>query len=629
MCGINGCMLYENQKIDLKKQIIEMNNEIIHRGPDSEGVFVNKSVGIVMRRLSVIDLFNGDQPIFNEDHTNCIVFNGEIYNYQELKSELVDLGHVFSSDADTEVILHGYEEYGTDIINKLNGMFAFCIYDLLTNTFTLARDRAGQKPLYYYAGEKYFVFGSDLKSIMDVWEIPKTIDKKALNLYLGLTYIPAPYTIYENLYKLEPGHYMTVSLSAMQIQSYWELDISSSVPENEESYIKSQEKLRTLIYESIKKQMVSDVPLGAFLSGGIDSSIVVGVMSELSTEPINTFSIGFNSKDFDESDKAAIVAKHNNTNHHVKILDYQDALGFIDIILDSMGEPFADSSAIPTYYLCDFAKEFATVVLTGDAGDELFAGYSKYLIGYYSSKYNKIPAFLRRGFIEPIVRGCPIDNSMVRKIRKVIKNAENAPFDQYLGLMKLGFRDISTLLTNEYHSSDAFDDIKNNFHHLEETSNLQKSLYSDFKTVLEGDMLTKVDRMSILNSIETRVPFLDNAIIDFAFSLPDSFKMEGRKLKRILKDTFRDNIPEEVLSMAKHGFGVPLGEWFRGPLKERLIDMVSEEKITAQGIFEYKQIQKIVEEHMSKREDHASGLWALFVFQHWYNKSFLGGTNVQ
>jgi asparagine synthase (glutamine-hydrolysing) len=626
MCGINGFMIHQKLDIDVEYILTKMNQKIIHRGPDAEGIYINENAAIGMRRLSVIDLSHGDQPIFNETKDLCIVFNGEIYNYKELKAELLKVGHVFSTESDTEVILHGYEEYGTNIIEQLNGMFVFCIYDMNANRFILARDRTGQKPLYYYSNKEHFVFASEIKIIVEVWDVPRIINKKALNLYLGLTYIPSPYSIYQDIFKLEPGSYMLVDSSGIQRKTYWALEIPLVQREDKNiGYLEKQEKLKALVYDSIKRQMVSDVPLGAFLSGGIDSSIVVGVMSELSDEPINTFSIGFESKDFDERDRAEIVAKHNGTNHHVKVLDYDDALLFIDKILESMSEPFADSSSIPMYYLSEFAKEYVTVVLTGDAGDELFGGYTKYLIGHYSKGYHKVPRFIRKYLIEPALRSFPIDNEKIRKARKLIMNSEKTPYEQYLGLMCLGFQDRKGLLQEGYFNIDAFEGIRANFEKTAHGTDLQKSQFSDVKTVLEGDMLVKVDRMSMLHSIETRVPLLDNRIIDYAFTLHDKDKIKGKNTKRILKDTFKDVIPDEVFNKSKHGFGVPIGEWFRGPLKGRLLEFLSEDRIVNQGIFNYPFLEKVLDEHMSKKADHASALWAIFVFQYWYYNKFEGG----
>lgn len=622
MCGINGVYFYDRdaaKKCNLDKQLKEMNDLIKHRGPDDNGVFYDEIAGIGMQRLSIIDLGSGHQPIFNEDGSKSIIFNGEIYNYLELKKALTERGHKFTTESDTEVLLHGYEEYGTDLFEMLSGMFAICIYDLENQEMVIARDRAGQKPLYYYSDKEKLIFASELKSIINVWGIEKKINIKALNLYLGLTYIPAPYTIYEGIKKLEAGMYGIISSTGITVKEYWRLNPVRS----HKNYVESKNELYKMLENSVRHQMISDVPIGAFLSGGIDSSIIVGMMSRISGSPIETFSIGFNSKDFDESSKATTVAEFNHTNHHTKILDYNNALTFMDSILEALDEPFADSSAIPTYYVSQFASEYVKVVLTGDAGDELFGGYSKYLIGYYSDIYNRVPGWIRKVFFEPLIKMLPDNDSRIRKIKKVINNAGEEAFPQYLNLMKLGIKDLNILLTNDYYDSAAFEDIRMKYYQKNIPEGLQKSLYSDFKIVLEGDMLVKVDRMSMLNSLETRVPLLDEKIIDFAFSLPDHFKINQRNQKRILKDTFRGLLPHGILKKGKQGFGVPVGDWFRGPLKNCLYDQLSKEKITAQGIFKYEYIKQLLDEHMTLKENRAFELWTLFVFQNWYDKYFL------
>lgn len=623
MCGINGFIYNKPNNIEDNISLIaSMNSRIIYRGPDDEGVYADTQAALGMRRLSIIDLCTGKQPIYNEDNTKVIVFNGEIYNYRELRETLASKGHVFKTKSDTETILHAYEEYGKGCPDKLNGMFAFAIYDISKQELFIARDRAGEKPLYYYMDEEKLVFASELKSIIRCFDIKKEINRDALNQYLSLTYIPAPLTIFNNIFKLEAGSHMLYNNGSLRIEKYWDIDSKKS--DLIYDYEECRKKLREYMFRSIEKKMISDVPLGAFLSGGIDSSIVTGIMSRLSSKPVETFTIGFRDKAFDESGRAAIVAQKNNTSHHVHYLDYDNAVDELDTILDTFDEPFADSSSIPTYFVSKFAREHVTVVLTGDAGDELFAGYSKYLVNYYSDMYNKVPAFLRRQVFERLVYSLPDKSPMTRKMRKVIENAGQDIFTKRKNLMFLGFNGNKTeeLLKKDHISRTGCDFIDDTYFKNEKFDELAKTLYTDFKVVLEGDMLVKVDRMSMLNSLETRVPLLDRDIMELAFKIPSEYKLKGRKQKHIFKDTFKDLIPDGILNKSKRGFAVPIGEWFKGPLKARLQGLLDEELIASQGIFDHDYIKRLLEDHFSERVNNAYPLWALFVFQNWYLRYF-------
>ncbi len=623
MCGINGFILEKEASADENiNRINKMNSLIIYRGPDSDGIYADAKVGLGMRRLAIIDLCTGKQPIYNEDGTKAIVFNGEIYNFKGLRDDLISKGHKFKTKSDTEIILHSYEEYGTKCLDKLNGMFAFAIYDLESREMFIARDRAGEKPLYYYRDNEKFVFASELKSIIKTFDIKKEINKTALNQYFSLTYIPAPLTIFKNIYKLEAGSFIIYREDNLRIERYWNID--SKEVQTINSYDECKRRLREALFTSVEQKMISDVPLGAFLSGGIDSSIMVGIMSKLSARPVETFTIGFKLKEFDESDRAQIVSQKNKTNHHVHFLDYTHAVEELENILETFDEPFADSSSIPTYFVSKFAGEHVKVVLTGDAGDELFAGYSKYMVNYYTDMYNKVPRVLRKRLIEPLIYKMPDRSSISRKVRKVIESSEKDMFEKRRELMFLGFNHnrIGKLLKAGSISSDSYDIIEKSYNKNVEFDELTRTLYTDFKIVLEGDMLVKVDRMSMLNSIETRVPMLDKNVIELAFSMPSDFKIRGRNQKFILKDTFKDLIPQEVLGKSKRGFAVPIGEWFKGPLKGMLLELLSKEFILEQGIFEYEYIECLLEDHFGERVNNAYPLWALFVFQKWYRKYY-------
>lgn len=622
MCGINGIIDYHKHYLmeERNKLVHQMNEKIIYRGPNMEGLFDSEHVTMGMRRLSIIDLSTGRQPIYNEDKTLAIVFNGEIYNFKRLREELIQKGHQFYTSADTEVIVHAYEEFGNQAFDRLDGMFSFAIFDSRQNKVVIARDRMGEKPLYFYYNEDYFVFGSELKSLLSTGIVPKVIDKKALNQYLQLTYIPAPLTIFEHVKKVKPAHYMEITLDgAVTEHNYWNYP-KTKFSEKDLSYQEAKNKLYTLLEQSVKDRMVSDVPLGAFLSGGIDSSIIVGLMSKLSEQPVETFTIGFDEKEYDERDRAKMVADLNKTNHHAKVLDYKDALSLINHILMKMDEPFADSSVLPSYFVSEFAGEHVKVVLTGDAGDEMFMGYSKYLIDYYSRKYKKVPKFLRKGIIEPVVYHLPDNRAITRKIRKVIDNAEKDLFEQRKALMSLGFKkqERKQLLQDSYYDETCMEFLKDIYEENSQDDEVSKTQKLDARVVLEGDMFTKVDRMSMLNSIETRTPLVSRDIVEFAMQLPSSYKIKEKNLKRILKDAFVDILPENFDKYPKSGFAVPLDYWFRNELKEELTNLLNEEVIKNQGIFDYEYIHTIIEEHLSGRKNRKSELWTLYVFEKWY-----------
>ena len=624
MCGINGFYFnYENEEELNKKIILEMNRKITHRGPDDEGSYSDNRCSIGMTRLSIIDLVSGKQPITNEINSLKIVFNGEIYNYKELRKELINKGHIFKTDSDTEVVLHLYEEYGNECVKLLKGMFAFAIYSLSSNTIFLARDRAGEKPLYYYKGENAFVFASELKSIIASNIIEKRINKIALEQYFMLTYIPAPLTILEDVYKLKAGHYMIFANDgSVTIEKYWDIDYSLS--NKIESYSEAKNILRETLFSSVEKCMVSDVPIGSFLSGGIDSTIITGIMATISNKPINTFTIGFKDKRFDESDRAALVAKMHNTKHHVFVIDSDNMLNNISKIIDNIDEPFADSSYIPTFTVSDLASKNVKVVLTGDAGDELFAGYDKYLIGYYSNLYEKIPSFIRKNIIETGIKKMPQDNSTVRKINKVVENFNLDIFSQRENLMCLRLKNnqIGKLLAYESEKNlDLISEYYNTFSR-ENATEIDRTLYTDFKVVLEGDMLCKVDRASMLSSLETRVPFLYPDVIEVASQIPAEYKIKARNKKIILKDTFSDLIPKELLKASKKGFSVPLASWIKNELYEDIAKALDYNKIKKQELLNADFVQQLLNEHIIGAKNNASIIWAIYVFEKWYSNYF-------
>lgn len=619
MCGIAGA-------IDLNQPLKETNLDIdalYKRGPDDRGVFQDKHVFLGHRRLSIIDLTTGHQPMFSNDGSVVIVFNGEIYNFKSIRTELQLKGHSFLTSSDTEVIIQGYLEFGIDgILGRLEGMFAFSLYDIQKRKVYIARDRFGEKPLYYSNADTTFFFSSELKALSLALKSDK-LDFYAINLFLSLSYIPAPYTIYASIRKLSAGSYVELQEGGqMQIKEYYNLQENLKNKERITNYDKAKAELKELVFKSVEQRMISDVPIGAFLSGGIDSSIISSVMANLHTQPINTFSIGFNEPSYDESKRAELVAKQIGSNHEVFFLDFDDAFNMIDEITSYFDEPFGDSSSLASYFVAKMAASKVKVVLTGDAADELFGGYEKYLAPYYSGKYNRIPGPLKSVFknLLALIPHNRYTNNSLRKFKKVISNAELDPFSLHYSLMCLGFSDDerNSLLSKDF-IVDSRSFVKKNYDdYYRSSESMQKGFYTDLKIVLEGDMLPKVDRMCMMNSLEARVPFLDSEIVEFSYRLPTEFKIQGTNKKRILKDSFADMLPKETLSFSKKGFGVPVNLWMRNQLKGELTTFTNSDFLRDQGIFNADYIHGILNEHFNGIQNHTSKLWNLFIFQKWY-----------
>lgn len=599
------------------KSLSCMNGQVVHRGPDDEGIFVKENIGIGMRRLSIIDIFGGRQPIFNEDKSIAVVCNGEVYNFKKLRHILEEKGHQFISHSDTEVIVHAYEEYGMDCFAKFDGMFAIAIYDTVRHQVILARDKAGEKPLYWYQDENVFLFASELKSITKLDFVPMVLSPEGVHQYFTLTYIPAPSTIFQKIYKLPAASFMIIgSMGVEACTSYWDMEYNNECLVDDYEVCKN--KLRVALFDAVESRMVSDVPLGTFMSGGIDSSIVTGIASRVSNHPIDTFTIGFEHRDYDERDRAELAAKSFGVKMHTDTLTFPKARIFIDKILEKMDEPFADSSFIPTYFVSQLASDYVKVVLTGDGGDELFAGYSKYLIGYYSKKYNAIPSIITKGILEPALRFLPLSGEFYNKVVKVVNNAKRPLFEQRLHLMQLGCDDglYSQLVRPAYHASSsnfflAYGKYENS------ADEIARTLYTDFKIVLEGDMFVKVDRMSMLHSIETRTPMVASGMLELAPRIPSRFKINRKDQKIILKDAFSDILPKSLMKKSKKGFSVPLEYWLRDEMRGELqsyLDFPSE----LDEILNLSFVQKLFQAHIRKQENYMSLLWAVYVFARWF-----------
>jgi len=646
MCGICGIITYDNKPVD-ESQLNRMCQAIAYRGPDDQGYYLrslkdsqgrNIEVGLGHNRLSVIDLTQaGHQPMCNEDGTIWIVHNGEIYNYKSLRSELRQKGHVFKSNTDTEVIIHLYEEEGIDAVQKLNGMFAFAIWDERMSRLWLCRDRVGIKPLIYQWDGKRLIFASEIKALLAISEENRSIDRKALELYIAFSYVPAPHTIYKDIQKLEPGHSLIVENGSIEKRRFWDVPQSKTEMTGEPISHHRFENYKKMLFDTmtdaVTSRMIADVPLGAFLSGGIDSSIVVALMSRHASRPIKTFSIGF--KDavlFDETQYAREVAKLCKTEHYEFKLAEQDMLDVASNVLSVFDEPFADSSAIPTYIVSKQTKQHVTVALSGDGGDELFAGYRSYLGEHLYPKYMMVPALLRSG-IEHAIFCLPDSRDVkwkefIRRIKKFIRSTRGTYSQRLLALKTIFPEQIrSTLLLNNSPETDNADgriaqDWVEDLIEKYSGDRINRLLYTDFADSLPGDMLNKVDWMSMQHALEVRVPFLDHRVVELAFDIPGNFKIHGMNMKYILKETFKDILPKNLTRRPKAGFEVPLNQWLKKDLKFLITDYLSKDRIVAQGIFNHEVVDNLLSDFWQNRTDTSWKLWNLIVFQFWYDNYY-------
>lgn len=628
MCGIAGFIVKEKDASVGEREILldKMCRVITHRGPDDQGTLVKGRAAIGMRRLSIIDLAGGHQPIFNEDGTIAIVFNGEIYNYLELRAELEKAGHRFQTNSDTEAIVHAYEEYGDDCPKFLRGMFAFAIWDEREERLFIARDRVGKKPLYYTETKNgALLFGSELKSLILHPEFEREINYEALDAYLSFAYVPEPLCIFKNTHKLPPGHFLSFQNGKVVIKEYWDFRYERSEVRSEEDYI---EELRILIDEAVRVRLISEVPLGAFLSGGVDSSTIVGYMTRNMSQPVKTFSIGFNEDSYDELKYARIASKHFGTDHHEFIVT-PEICDMVDELAWHFDEPFADPSALPTYMVSKLAREYVTVVLSGDGGDELFAGYTRYVRDKRRGGLAaRLPRFIREGVMQPVSEKLPHGAFG----RNYLRNVSLEPLDRYIDsvshITELNKR---SLYTQNFRSKlnsnglSAGHKLFRSFAEKVDTGNaVDPLLYLDSKTYLPGDILTKVDRMSMAVSLEARVPLLDHKLIEFVTSIPASLKLKGLETKHIFKRAVRGIVPDEILDRPKQGFGVPIQEWINLQLRERIHDTLTDKRTLDRGLFDSNYINALLSEHERGRRDHSWELWIFLMLELWHRK-FIDG----
>jgi asparagine synthase (glutamine-hydrolysing) len=599
-----------------------MNDSQTHRGPDDSGLYVAPGIGLGHRRLSIIDLAGGHQPLFNEDHTVGVVYNGEIYNFQSLSEELIERGHRFRTHCDTEVIVHAWEEWGEACVDRFRGMFAFALWDANRETLFLARDRLGIKPLYYATlADGTVLFSSELKALLLYPGLPRDIDVCAVEDYFAYGYVPDPKSIYRSVAKLAPGHVITFrrGQTARGPRQYWDVSFRD---QNYSGEGQIHEELVARLREAVGIRMIADVPLGAFLSGGVDSSAVVAMMAGLSSEPVNTCSISFADPDYDESPYAAIVAERYGAKYRVQRVD-PDALDLIDRLATFYDEPFADSSAIPTYRVCALARQHVTVALSGDGGDEVFAGYRRHRWHANEEMVRSLlPGPLRRplfgllGALYPKIDWAPRWLRAKSTFQSLSLDTEDGYFHS-ISVLHDGLRRrlYSSRMRRDLQGYQAVEELRRHMRNAPTDDGLSRVQYADMKMYLPGDILTKVDRASMANSLEVRVPILDHEYLEWTAGIPAALKLKGREGKYVFKKALESHLPQEVLYRPKMGFAVPLASWFRGPLRDRVRDIVTGATLADTGMFDSKFLTTMVDQHQSGVRDYSSPLWALVMFE--------------
>ncbi|HLG23233.1 MAG TPA: asparagine synthase (glutamine-hydrolyzing) [Candidatus Manganitrophaceae bacterium] len=635
MCGIAG-IYHPVHKRDQRSDsdIEKMTSLLARRGPDDCGYYIDDQVALGHRRLSVIDLSGGHQPIFNEDRSKCVIFNGEIFNYQDLKDELINKGYRFSTNSDTEAILRAYEEWGEGCPAKLRGMFAFCVWDAKGKSLFLARDRVGIKPLFYAEYDGKFVFASEMKSILSDPGFDRAIDREALASYFMFSYIPAPLTIYKNIKKLLPGHFLRIQNGRVAIHQYWDLYFEPNRRKKEEDFVRESMEL---LNESVKIRLMSEVPLGAFLSGGIDSGAVVALMSRETEGPVNTFTIGFGGdigRFEDERKYAKLVADRYRTDHQ----EYEvspDLEGLMGEIVESFDEPFADDAAIPTYFISEMARKKVTVALSGLGGDEAFGGYERYLGFQLSRLYEKIPGMIRENVVGKLIGALPeryAAGARVNHLKRFVRSSSADPGRRYLGYVsKISPRHEGSLFSEsagDYRA--AFDAAKKRFLSHFDSPNaedpLNKAFYCDIKTYLPEDILACTDRLSMRHSLEVRVPFLDHRLLEYCATIPPEIKMKNFQKKYLLKRGVSSLLPKEILRRKKQGFVGPMAQWLRTDLRRLTSEKLSEKSLERHGLFNANTVRDILAEHDRGKEDHGALIWSLLIFQTWHECYMEGGS---
>ncbi len=623
MCGITG-IVYTDPAYPVDQELVRrMTGRLSHRGPDADGYLFGDGVALGHRRLSIIDLSSGDQPIYNEDGTKAVIFNGEIYNFRELRAELEARGHRFTTASDTETIVHSWEEYGDGCASRLRGMFAFALWDARNRRLLLARDRVGKKPLYYAHDGAHLVFASELKALICDPSIKRALSLEALDDYLAFGAVPAPRTIYHEIDQLPPAHYLVWEDGRIRTAEYWDVVFRQAAPRSEAEYL---EEFESIFSEAVRLRMISDVPLGAFLSGGVDSSAVVASMAAQSRRPVATTTIVFNEGAFNEAPHARTVATALATDHREVVVEPR-AIDILPTLVWHLDEPFADSSAVPTYYVSRAARQRVTVALSGDGGDEVFGGY-EWRYGLNLLEYRvrrRLPVWFRRGLLGPLAAAWPKGDRLPRLLRWkfFFRNLSLDPERAYFHDMSLFTpADKRALLTEDFRGAlngyDPFALFERHFERVRGFDHLSRILYVDLKAYLANDILVKVDRMAMANSLEVRSPLLDHKVIEFAASVPSTMKYRGTTSKYLLKRYLEGRVPLSVVHRPKMGFSIPLADWLRGDLREIAQDLLLSDRATARGYFVPNHVRCLWDSHQRRVRDHSHQLWALMMLELWH-----------
>jgi asparagine synthase (glutamine-hydrolysing) len=623
MCGIAGHIRFDGQAVSAR--VLErMCAAIEHRGPDSRGIHADEGAGLGIQRLRVIDLETGDQPIYNEDRSVVVVLNGEIYNYRELRQRLEAAGHRFATDGDTETIVHLYEEEGVDCVRSLAGMFAFALWDDKRKRLLVARDRVGKKPLVYWSDGRQLAFASELGALLQLPDVPREVDHEALDAYVAYRWVPSPRTAFRGVHKLPPACRLVYEGGQARVDRYWSLDYGTKTEVSSEAEL--DEQLRERLRAAVRRRLVSDVPLGAFLSGGIDSSAVVAAMAAESSGQVRTFSIGFESEEYNELPLARIVARRFDTEHHEFVVR-PDATAILPRIVRHYGEPFADASAVPSFYVAEMARRHVTVALNGDGGDENFAGYSRYISNLALHRLDAVPRAIRRG-IGRIARRVPANgriDSWQTRLRRVSATMALDPETRYERYMtSLDGLDRDRLYTREYadmlDESIVADVVVRPFRETSANHFLDAMLDVDVRTYLPDDLLTKIDIASMAHSLEARSPFLDHDFMQFVAGLPVDQKLRGTTTKVALRRALRGWVPDEVLDAPKRGFRLPVHDWFRGELRDFAREVLLDRSSVGRGYFHAGYIEELLDDHAGERADYSQGLWTLLMFELWHRE---------
>jgi asparagine synthase (glutamine-hydrolysing) len=626
MCGIAGWINLEKKSSQNgdKAVLHAMCERMKHRGPDSEGLWLENQAALGMRRLSIIDLHTGEQPVYSEDKQIVVVMNGELYNFREVRADLEKRGHKFETQTDTEILPHLYEEYGEAMLEHINGMFAFALWDKRREKLLIARDRFGEKPLYYSTFDGKLIFASEPKVLLANPSVKAEINPDALRQYLSFDYVPAPASIYKGISKLPAAHFLTVEKGEVKTRRYWNLTWhkNGNVPTIE----KAASDLRDLLADAVRMRLVSDVPLGILLSGGVDSSTVAAFATQFSTEKVKTFSIGFEEDSFDESKFARQVATHLGTEHYEDRLSVEKAAGLISEIGTWLDEPLSDGSLIPTFLLSRFVRKHVTVALGGDGGDEIFAGYPMYFGHKAANLYGKIPRVLRAGLIEPIVNNLPVSTKNLSFDYKAKRFVAASKYDlvarhhSWFGSFSIDQQ--RNLLSKDVlakTSSDIYRGAKDLLEICDAKNEIEQMQFLDINFYMAEDILTKVDRASMAVSLEVRAPFLDPRVAEFAAGIPLEYKLKGSKGKYILKKAVEPLLPKEILQRPKKGFGIPIAEWLKQRLNPLMHDLLAPDRLKNQGLFDPEFVQKLIKEHETDAASHHKQLWTLVVFQLWFD----------